>query len=139
MSVIFITLILSSTVVVGYWAVPPFLEQNKASETVMKLESLAVAVRRYREHNMGSNPPALANLASRGTLPACTMDTDPGSPTYQKFLGWCGPYLESQFVQDPTAFLRDGWGADFRLESDRVRSCGNNNVCGDQDDVTVQL
>jgi len=63
----------------------------------------------------------------------CSMDLDSLSATFQKLQGWCGPYIDSVWQSEPNAFMLDGWGTSFQVDSAPtliVRSCGPDRVCG---------
>ena len=88
----------------------------------------------YRAHHSHSSPADLTNLYEKSSVdPPCEMVT-----VTRSFRYWCGPYLESQFVNDRT-LIEDEWGTPLSLLASQLRSCGENKTCGDADDISISI
>jgi type II secretory pathway pseudopilin PulG len=135
LSVIFLLLIMSVTVTIGYMAAPPVIRENKSALTIKRMEALREAALRFRAHNGGA-PTQLDHLATTNGAP-CAIDTDTSSPTYKSFTGWCGPYLDRDVGGN--VYRTDGWGTPFQYAAPTVTSCGPNLTCGDGDDIVQAL
>ena len=135
LSVLFLLVILSATVTVGYMSLPPVQRENQSALTFKRMEEVRAAIIAYQQHHSGSSPATLNALVT-ATGPACSAITTPSDPNYKSLTGWCGPYL----IQNIGGTLfNDGWGTPLELSASTLTSCGPNRTCGDSDDVALGL
>jgi hypothetical protein len=139
LSVIFILFISSLMVAVGYLNTAPIDDQSRMSQTIARMEKIQAAVALYRTHN-GAAPATLDALVTRPpATPVCSVDSDTASASYRTLRGWCGPYIDVSIQQAATLFKTDGWGMAFQYSATTLRSCGQNRVCLDGDDIIIDL
>lgn len=118
-----------------FMVVGPSQQVGQADNTFKKADEIVAALKKYKAEHANAAPTTLDALVTL-TGPACTMDTVTSSPTYRKFQGWCGPYLDRPISQDPNSFKTDGWGTVFQYDTVTLRSCGSDRTCGNADDLT---
>ncbi|OFZ18220.1 MAG: hypothetical protein A2Z20_11900 [Bdellovibrionales bacterium RBG_16_40_8] len=138
MTVLFLLIALSATVVVGVMATMPTLQEERSTVTLKRMDVIRNAVVKYREQHGGASPANLDNLVTI-TGPACAVDINVASLNYKKLTGWCGPYIDRPIQQDPNSFKTDGWGTVFQYAPALLTSCGLNRTCGNGDDIALAL
>jgi len=79
-------------------------------------------------NDVGTLPTSLTQLSTKGSL----SSYDPFSR-----IGWRGPYIDAS-ISD---WNKDAWGSSFVYSSSArtLVSCGENKICGDSDDITVNF
>ncbi len=135
-SVMLVILSISLAAVLVLSLAPPSILTGKTVQTRERLSDLKSAILKYYDDHGGFYPVLLELLTLDEGIP-CELDNDSGSPTYQKLQGWCGPYLDSIFAEDPNGFQTDGWGTLFEYDpvTGAVKSCGPDQTCGNGDDL----
>lgn len=118
-----------------FMVVGPSQQVGQADSTFKKADEIVEALKKYKTEHAGAAPATLDGLVTP-TGPACAMDTVVTSPTYRRFQGWCGPYLDRPISQNPNSFKTDGWGTVFQYDTVTLRSCGSDRTCGNGDDLT---
>ena len=115
--------------------------QNRT--TTEKGNNLREGISRYKANHivLATKPGNLDALITDDALAigACAFQNNTGVPTtYLTLQGWCGPYVDLPFAEDPNSFKTDGWGTAFSYTTatDVLKSCGPNRACGDADDIT---
>ena len=112
--------------------------QNK--ETSDKAAALKSAIAASATNHAGVRPAALKFLVVTDGAP-CAMDNNPADGAlYLTLQGWCGPYIDLRFKENPNDFQTDGWGVLFQYDSGTgfLTSCGPNRKCGDGDDLVFK-
>ena len=131
-----ILMVVALIAIVSAIALPNFIDfrdDAKKAVTQDRMSSLRGAITGdtapnkigYLSH-MGSPPPTLSDLVTKGTQP----NYDPINKT-----GWNGPYVDSTVID----WNKDAWGTAYQYSaaSRSIRSCGQNKTCGDADDLVV--
>ena len=129
-------LALSSAMV--FTMMTPITGNGSVDQTFQKMGVVQTAIAKYRLDHAGAPPNQLDDLVN-AVAPPCTVDTNTSSSTYRKLQGWCGPYINQGFVQNPTDFKTDSWGTVLQYDKVNVKSCGPNKICGDADDLSLQI
>lgn len=107
------------------------LAVNNSRETITqeRLDRWKAAITLYKQHT-GSYPASLADL--QVAVSSCSTNAA------GELSGYCGPYYVSEFHPD-SELLNDAWGEplEYSVARKRVRSCGPNHYCPDNDDMRV--
>ena len=135
-SVMLVILSISLAAVMVLALVPPSILTGRTIQTRERLIDIKGAIQKYYDDHGGFYPVLLDLLMLDEGIP-CEVDNDSSSPTYQKLQGWCGPYLDSIFAEDPNDFQTDGWGTlfDYDPVTGAIKSCGPDQSCGNGDDL----
>lgn len=107
--------------------------------TTTRASALRAAITAYRNSHggtAGTYPASLTSLVVTDGV-ACIANNVPASPLYQTLQGWCGPYIDQIFGEDPEAYRTDGWATPFTLNTTTgiLKSCGPDLSCGTSDDL----
>jgi type II secretory pathway pseudopilin PulG len=135
-SMMLVILAISLAAVLVLSLAPPSIFLTRTVQTRDRLSDLKGAILKYYDDHGGFYPVLLDLLVLDEGIP-CEIDNDPGSPTYQKLQGWCGPYLDPVFAEDANDFQTDGWGTLFEYDplTGAMNSCGPDLSCGNGDDI----
>ncbi|MBF0316196.1 MAG: hypothetical protein HQK50_16595 [Oligoflexia bacterium] len=118
----------------------PALLTSKSIKTNKQLEHLAIAISNYKQHHNQTTPPTLNALLLKDAADAlCSLESDHLSSNYGKLKGWCGPYLERTITDTQSEYFIDAYGKAFSYDGASIRSCGENQICGDSDDLFKTL
>ena len=145
--VIFLILFLSITSVSIYTVLTSAQSSKQIRQTADTAALLRNGIRTYSLSHGGSAgalPLSLNGLVttdgviSDGTV-NCHTDNNPAHvATYLSLQGWCGPYINQVFQENPNEFKTDGWMSLFQYNSATgvITSCGPDRTCGNGDDLT---
>lgn len=130
------------------------VDQERIYKTNLHLNIIKNAVMDYRRNNPARPLGNLFDLVSQPSgMASCTLSYSATITTMQIPAGWCGPYLDtSNFLADTSsgvlsAFTIDEWGANFLVSYTgssnayiyNIRSCGQNGICNDSDDIPMDF
>ena len=129
---------IGSSMVIDMLVAPASTLQTRRTQD--RAAELREALRRfYLSHggSAGVYPATLDALVADDAV-ACTLANNPAvAATYLTLQGWCGPYIDREFVEDAAAFKTDGWGTGFSFVqvTGVLTSCGPDRSCGTGDDI----
>lgn len=128
---VFLVAILAVGASAVYALITLAVNNSREKITQDRLDRWKAAITLYKQHT-GAYPTALSDMQQE--IASCSTNAA-GDLT-----GYCGPYYVSEFYSD--AELRnDGWGGafEYNVARKRVRSCGPNHYCPDNDDMRVNF
>lgn len=125
------------------------VDQERLYKTKKQLSYLEVSIKDFNINNPTSQLAAIDHLLSQpATLSSCFVSYISTYATMQYPRGWCGPYIDtSLFIGTSDAYKEDAWGTAITLSASglsgdytyTLRSCGEDLVCGNGDDVIVSF
>lgn len=142
--------IASMYVTVALFDIRGTVDQERLYKTKKHITYLQNAIEDYRINNPTYPITAFETLVVQPSgMSSCYLSYSSNFATMQYPRGWCGPYLDtSLFLGNTTAYQEDAWGTSMTLTSSAnsngvhtytVRSCGENLVCGDADDISIEF
>ncbi len=140
LSLVFLVLVISFSGIAVVTTLLPSALTRQIRETTDKAALIRAGVQTYAFHHggvSGTHLPSLETLVTTDGIP-CAFDRLSTSPTYLSLQGWCGPYIDSVFLQNLNDYKTDGWGTAFAYDAltTVISSCGPNRTCGDADDIS---
>ncbi len=132
---VIVSISLAASVVIAI--VGPGVFSRNTRDTMERAHRIRSALNRYAQHNAGSYPANLTLLAS-GDSTTCALVNNPASPYHGTLQGWCGPYLFSEFSENPDGYRKDGWGTIFAYPGGgpTIQSAGPDRQWGTSDDLS---
>lgn len=120
----------------------PGVDSQATQVSAMKADILRNGILLYQVNHGGSTlPPTLDDLVTTDAVP-CVADNNPADGSkYKTMQGWCGPYVDQVFQQNPNDFKTDGWGNLFDYDNTNgdITSLGPDGILGTADDIVYNL